>query len=118
MSLAQYGDTNTAEFTWKNQQSKSNLLKLVDSIPSRVSAAPALGSHQQTIMHTHIKADAHTHCGLMSAGSALRFALQTSLSPASGGRVGVPKAVVMLVTDKSTDDIKEAANEALAAGKL
>lgn len=27
------------------------------------------------------------------------------------------KAVVMLVTDASTDDVKEAANEALAAGK-
>lgn len=28
------------------------------------------------------------------------------------------KAVVMLVTDTSTDDVKEAANEALAAGKM
>lgn len=28
------------------------------------------------------------------------------------------KAVVMLVTDKSTDDVKEAANKALAAGKM
>lgn len=42
--------------------------------------------------------------------------MQTSISPVSGGRVGVPKAVVMLVTDKSADDVKEAANEALAAG--
>lgn len=31
--------------------------------------------------------------------------------------MGVAKAVVMLVTDTSTDDVKEAANEALAAGK-
>lgn len=30
--------------------------------------------------------------------------------------MGVPKAVVMLVTDKSADDVKEAVNEALAAG--
>lgn len=52
----------------------------------------------------------------LSTGSALRFAVQTSISPVSGGRVGVPKAVVMLVTDKSTDDVKEAVNEALAAG--
>ncbi|XP_017261520.1 von Willebrand factor isoform X1 [Kryptolebias marmoratus] len=91
VSLVQYGETNTAEFTWKSQQNKSNLLKLVESIPSRASAASALGS-------------------------ALRFALQTSISPVSGRRVGVAKAVVMLVTDKSTDDVKEAANEALAAG--
>lgn len=50
------------------------------------------------------------------AGSALRFAVRTSISPISGGRVGVAKAVVMLVMDKSTDDVGEAANEALAAG--
>ncbi|KAF7224520.1 von Willebrand factor isoform X2 [Nothobranchius furzeri] len=91
VSVVQYGETNTAEFMWKNQQSKSNLLKLVESIPSRASAAPALGS-------------------------ALRFALQTSLSFASGGRTGVPKAVVMLVTDKSSDDVNKAATEAVAAG--
>ncbi|XP_072241877.1 von Willebrand factor [Leuresthes tenuis] len=91
VSVVQYGETNTAELTWKDQQRKSDLLQLVESIPSRSSAAPALGS-------------------------ALRFAVQTSISPVSGGRVGVAKAVVMLLTDRSTDDIKEAANEALAAG--
>jgi len=42
--------------------------------------------------------------------------VQTAISPASGGRVGVARAVVMLVTGKSADDVKEAANEALAAG--
>ncbi|XP_040893366.1 von Willebrand factor [Toxotes jaculatrix] len=91
VSVVQYGDTNTAEFTWRDEQSKSHLLNLAESIPSRPTAAPALGS-------------------------ALRFAVQTSILPASGGRVGVPKAVVMLVTDKSADDVGEAVNEALAAG--
>lgn len=52
----------------------------------------------------------------LRAGSALRFAVQTAVSPVSGGRVGVAKAVVMLVTDKSADDVKDAANEAVAAG--
>lgn len=52
----------------------------------------------------------------LRAGSALRFAVQTVVSPVSGGRVGVAKAVVMLVTDKSADDVKDAANEAMAAG--
>ncbi|KAK1887428.1 von Willebrand factor [Dissostichus eleginoides] len=66
VSVLQYGVTNTAELTWKEEQSKPHLLKL------------------------------------------------TAIS--SGGRVGVAKAVVMLVTDKSADDVKEAANEALAAG--
>ncbi|XP_037308269.2 von Willebrand factor [Pungitius pungitius] len=91
VSVVQYGDTNTAELTWKGEQSKSQLLDLVGSIPSRTSAAPALGT-------------------------ALRFALQTATSPVSGGRVGVAKAVVMLVTDTSADDVKGAANQALAAG--
>lgn len=68
-------------------------------------------------MCKHIKTYRHT-CSLfcLSAGSALRFAVQTAISPVSGGRVGVAKAVVMLVTDKSADDVKGAANEALAAG--
>ncbi|XP_047237405.1 von Willebrand factor [Girardinichthys multiradiatus] len=91
VSLFQYGDTNTAEFMWNNHQSKSGLLKLVESIPRRTTGAPALGS-------------------------AVRFAVQASISSISGGRVGVPKVVVVVVTEKSTDNVKEAANEALAAG--
>lgn len=91
VSVVQYGDTNTAEFLWGDQQSKSDLLRMVERITTRTPAAPKLGS-------------------------ALRFAVQTSISPISGGRVGVAKAVVMLVMDKSTDDVGEAANEALAAG--
>ncbi len=68
-------------------------------------------------MCAHIKADSHTRSlSCLAAGSALRFAVQTAISPISGGRVGVAKAVVMLVTDKSADDVKEGANEALAAG--
>nr|XP_019934117.1 PREDICTED: von Willebrand factor [Paralichthys olivaceus] len=91
VSVVQYGDTNTAELTWKDERSKSHLLNRVESIRSRTTAASALGS-------------------------ALQFAVRMSISPSNGGRVGVPKAVVMLVTDKSSDDVKEAANEALAAG--
>lgn len=44
VSVVQYGDTNTAEFTWKDEQSKSHLLNLVGRIPSRTAAAPALGN--------------------------------------------------------------------------
>ncbi|KAF7670343.1 hypothetical protein LDENG_00018730 [Lucifuga dentata] len=91
VSVVQYGDTNMVEISWKDEQSKSHLLNLVESIQSRIIVAPALGS-------------------------ALRFAVQTAISPTSGGRVGVIKTVVMLVTDKSADDVKEAADEALAAG--
>ncbi|XP_054631168.1 von Willebrand factor isoform X2 [Dunckerocampus dactyliophorus] len=88
VSVIQYGDTTTMEFTWKEDQSKSHLLSLVDDIPKRRTATPALGS-------------------------VLQYAVQAAIR---GGRVGVAKAVVMIVTDKSTDQVREAANEALAAG--
>uniref|UniRef100_A0A9J8CX21 von Willebrand factor n=1 Tax=Cyprinus carpio carpio TaxID=630221 RepID=A0A9J8CX21_CYPCA len=52
----------------------------------------------------------------VSAGAALRLAVQTAISSTSGGRMGIPKAVVMVVTDRSIDSVQEAANEALTAG--
>ncbi|KAL0968924.1 hypothetical protein UPYG_G00273790, partial [Umbra pygmaea] len=54
--------------------------------------------------------------GLATSGAALRYAVQTSISPSSGGRMGVAKVVVMLVVGRSTDELHEAANEALTAG--
>lgn len=54
VSVLQYGVTNTAELTWKEEQSKPHLLKLVERIPNRTSAAPALGSgHVHLHVHTH-----------------------------------------------------------------
>uniref|UniRef100_A0A8B9JTJ7 von Willebrand factor n=1 Tax=Astyanax mexicanus TaxID=7994 RepID=A0A8B9JTJ7_ASTMX len=53
---------------------------------------------------------------VFDVGAALRFAVQTSISSTSGGRMGVPKVVVMLVIDRSTDSVQEPANEALTAG--
>ncbi|XP_028823299.1 von Willebrand factor, partial [Denticeps clupeoides] len=50
------------------------------------------------------------------AGAALRLAVQTSMSSASGGRVGVAKVVVMVVTERSADSVQEAAADALTAG--
>ncbi|XP_034032461.1 von Willebrand factor [Thalassophryne amazonica] len=91
VSVAQYGRSNTADITWNKEQRKPHLLNLVERMQSRAAAAPALGS-------------------------ALRFAVQTAISPNSGGRPGVAKVVVMLVTQKSTDNIKAAAVEAMAAG--
>lgn len=45
VSVVQYGDTNKAELTWKDEQSKSHLLNLVERIPSRTTrTVPALGS--------------------------------------------------------------------------
>ncbi|XP_061898581.1 von Willebrand factor [Entelurus aequoreus] len=88
VSVIQYGDTITTVFTWKEDQSKSQLLNLVDIIPTGRTAAPALGS-------------------------VLRYAVQAAIRR---GRAGVAKAVVMIVTDVSTDQVREAANEALAAG--
>ncbi|CAL8374175.1 unnamed protein product [Arctogadus glacialis] len=90
VGVVQYGSapSPTAEVTWEDVQSTSNLLNLIEDIHSRTVTAPALGS-------------------------ALQFAIQTALS---GGRAGVPKAVVMLVTDRSSDNVQKAANEALVAG--
>lgn len=60
--MVQYGDTNTAEFTWKDEQSKSHLLNLVENIPRRATAAPALGSgYIYKLICAHIEARAHSH---------------------------------------------------------
>lgn len=67
-------------------------------------------------MCVHNNADKQAHRSALLSGSALRAAVRLAISSVSGGRVGVAKVVVMLVTNKSTDDVKEAANEALAAG--
>ncbi|KAG7271057.1 hypothetical protein CRUP_037956 [Coryphaenoides rupestris] len=89
VGVAQYGGgaSTTAEVTWQDAQSTADLLHLIDGVHSKTATAPALGS-----------------------------ALQFAISQASGGRAGVPKAVVMLVTDRSTDDVQKAANEALVTG--
>ncbi|MFT7812635.1 von Willebrand factor isoform X1 [Arapaima gigas] len=89
VSVIQYGDRNTEDVSWRAEQSRENLLRLVDAVEKR-RATPAR--------------------------AALRFAVRTAISSASGGRPGVVKIVVMLVTDRSTDSVVEAANEALTAG--
>lgn len=43
VSVVQYGAANTEEVTWRMEQQKANLLHLVEDIPRRTSAAPALG---------------------------------------------------------------------------
>lgn len=43
VSVVQYGDTNTAEFLWSDQQSKLDLLRMVERITTRTPAAPKLG---------------------------------------------------------------------------
>ncbi|KAG7456027.1 hypothetical protein MATL_G00247310 [Megalops atlanticus] len=91
VSVIQYGSRITDDVSWRDEQTKDNLIHLVDSIQKRSSTPTALGS-------------------------ALRYAVQSTISSASGGRPGVAKIVVMLVTDKSKDSVEEAANEALTAG--
>ncbi|XP_064199356.1 von Willebrand factor isoform X1 [Anguilla rostrata] len=91
VSVIQYGERNTVDVSWREEQSKENLLSLVDSIKKRGTTASTLGS-------------------------ALRFAVQTTISSVSGGRLGVAKIIVMLVTDRSTDSVVEAVNEASTAG--
>lgn len=71
VSVAQYGDTNTAELTWRDEQSKSNLLKLVENIRSRTAAAPALGSGY--IMCAHTLKQKHTLAHTLTALSVCRL---------------------------------------------
>ncbi|XP_064878243.1 LOW QUALITY PROTEIN: von Willebrand factor [Oncorhynchus nerka] len=91
VGVVTYGETSSVGVAWREEQDRTHLLTLVDQLTSPT----------------------HTHTAL---GAALRFAVQTSISPSSGGRVGVAKVVVMLVIDRSTDQLQEATNEALTAG--
>ncbi|TRY64777.1 hypothetical protein DNTS_014301, partial [Danionella cerebrum] len=86
-----YGSKSGVPITWSTEQSENNLLQLLDDL--------------------HSKADNTTRLG-----AALRLAVETAVSTSSGGRMGIPKAVVILVTDRSIDSVQEAANEALTAG--
>lgn len=56
VSVVQYGATNSQEVSWNDEQGKSNLLNLVERIPRRAAAAPALGNGH-TSKHTHNDAD-------------------------------------------------------------
>ncbi|XP_056092012.1 von Willebrand factor [Rhinichthys klamathensis goyatoka] len=86
-----YGGKSAVAVTWRDEQTEDNLLKLLETL--------------------HSKTDNTTRLG-----AALRLAVQTAISSTSGGRMGIPKAVVMVVTDRSIDSVQEAANEALTAG--
>ncbi|XP_056621756.1 von Willebrand factor [Triplophysa dalaica] len=86
-----YGAKPAVAISWKDEQNKDNLLKLLDNL--------------------HRKAD-----NTSRLGAALRLAVQTAVSSSSGGRMGIPKTVVMIVSDRSIDSVNEAANEALTAG--
>ncbi|KAA0715188.1 von Willebrand factor [Triplophysa tibetana] len=86
-----YGAKPAVVISWKDEQNKDNLLKLLDNL--------------------HRKAD-----NTSRLGAALRLAVRTAVSSSSGGRMGIPKTVVMMVSDRSIDSVNEAANEALTAG--
>lgn len=63
VSVVQYGATNSQEVTWKDEQGKPNLLNLVERIPRRTAAAPALGighaSKRITTMYRAVCAITH-----------------------------------------------------------
>ncbi|MCJ8733665.1 hypothetical protein PDJAM_G00226260 [Pangasius djambal] len=91
VAVALYGEKPVEPVSWRDAQSTENLLQLVDKL--------------------HSKAD-----NSAKLGAALRLAVQSSISSTSGGRMGVAKVVVMLVSDRSMDSVQEPANEALTAG--
>uniref|UniRef100_A0A3B4EJ56 von Willebrand factor n=1 Tax=Pygocentrus nattereri TaxID=42514 RepID=A0A3B4EJ56_PYGNA len=91
VAVVVYGEKPVEAVSWRDEQSAKNLLQQLDRLHSKTDNAPRLGA-------------------------ALQFAVQTSISSTSGGRMGVAKVVVMLVIDRSTDSVQEPANEALTAG--
>lgn len=91
VSVQVYGDKVVEEISWADEQKPESLLRRLESIHTTPSATARLGS-------------------------ALRSAIRTAVSSANGGRVGVPKVVVMVVTDRSVDSVLEASSEALTAG--
>uniref|UniRef100_A0A8B9JR24 von Willebrand factor n=1 Tax=Astyanax mexicanus TaxID=7994 RepID=A0A8B9JR24_ASTMX len=91
VAVVVYGEKPEVVVSWRDEQRAENLLQQLERLQSKADNAPRLGA-------------------------ALRFAVQTSISSTSGGRMGVPKVVVMLVIDRSTDSVQEPANEALTAG--
>ncbi|KTF92707.1 hypothetical protein cypCar_00007975 [Cyprinus carpio] len=50
----------------------------------------------------HLKTFVRTFIKSTNIGAALRLAVQTAVSSTSGGRMGVPKAVVVVETDSNT----------------
>ncbi len=119
-----YGEKSAVAVTWRDEQTEDNLLKLLETLQSKTDNKPRLGKYAvktqqvQYSLTVKIYATLHTcgHSSSVSAGAALRLAVQTAVSSTSGGRMGIPKAVVMVVTDRSIDSVQEAANEALTAG--
>ncbi|XP_053356531.1 von Willebrand factor [Clarias gariepinus] len=86
-----YGEKPSEAVSWRQTQSSEHLIQLVEKLHSNLDHSAKLGT-------------------------ALRLAVQSSISSTSGGRMGVAKIVVMLVTDRSMDSVQEPANEALTAG--
>uniref|UniRef100_A0A8C5MCI6 von Willebrand factor n=1 Tax=Leptobrachium leishanense TaxID=445787 RepID=A0A8C5MCI6_9ANUR len=87
VSVLQYGFTNTLEIAWTDPQDKDNLLQIVN--------------HMQKREEGHGK-----------IGEALMFAIQSAKSTVHGGRPGALKIVVLVVTDRSSDQVAEAAEYA------
>ncbi|XP_053533763.1 von Willebrand factor [Ictalurus punctatus] len=91
VAVTLYGEKPVEAVSWRDTQSTENLLQLVDKLQTNPDTSPKLGA-------------------------ALQSAVQSSISSTSGGRMGVAKVVVMLVTDKSIDSVQQPTNDALTAG--
>ncbi|KAM8973916.1 von Willebrand factor isoform 2-T2 [Pelodytes ibericus] len=88
VSVLQYGMSNTLELAWTDPQNKDSLLKLINPIQKRENGPGRIGE-------------------------ALLFAVQSAISEVHGGRPTASKIAVMVITDKSFDDVKNAAETAV-----
>ncbi|XP_069484436.1 von Willebrand factor [Ambystoma mexicanum] len=87
VSILQYGRANTLEISWKALQTREDLVNAVNLIPRRED-------------------------GPSKIGEAVLFAVQNAMSEAHGARPEATKIAVIVVSDKSLDEVHTAAHTA------
>ncbi|XP_053319540.1 von Willebrand factor [Spea bombifrons] len=92
VAVLQYGMTNTLEIAWTDPQDKASLLHALNNIQKREEGPGRIGE-------------------------ALIFAVQSAISEVHGGRPIASKVVVMVITDRSYDQV-DAAAETAAANRI
>ncbi|CAH2276180.1 von Willebrand factor [Pelobates cultripes] len=87
VSVLQYGMSNTMEIAWTDPQDKNSLIQIINHIQKRENGPGRIGE-------------------------ALMFAIQSVISKQHGGRPEALKVAVLVVTDRSFDQVKETAESA------
>ncbi len=120
-----YGEKSAVPVTWRDEQTEDNLLKLLETLQSKTDNKPRLGKYAvktqqvQYSLTVQIYATLHTcgHSSSVSAGAALRLAVQTAVPPppAGGGWASLKLWLWWWLTVNRLGG-KRQQNEALTAG--